>query len=110
MRAAFPRTENPETPALQRTQLRDDSYIQQVSSVECVHLSTTERYQLDCFIGQYIKTRNLASVPNIDTTLRTTLQRYPGKPPVMVNELNAWIDRTLGYRATHPDFCEQEDV
>jgi hypothetical protein len=38
------------------------------------------------------------------------LQRYPGKPPVMVNELNAWIDRTLGYRATHPDFCELEDV
>lgn len=110
MRAAFPRTENPETPALQRTQLRDDSYIQQVSSVECVHLSTTERYQLDCFIGQYIKTRDLASVPNIDTTLRATLQLYPGKPPVMVNELNAWIDRKLGYRATHPDFCEQEDV
>jgi len=48
--------------------------------------------------------------PNIDTTLRATLQLYPGKPPVMVNELNAWIDRKLGYRATHPDFCEQEDV
>jgi hypothetical protein len=23
---------------------------------------------------------------------------------VMVNELNAWIDKTLGYRAAHPDF------
>jgi hypothetical protein len=27
----------------------------------------------------------------------------------MVNELNAWIDNTLGYRASHPDFL-LEDV
>ncbi|MHC8314805.1 hypothetical protein [Pseudomonas sp. LB3P31] len=90
--------------------MRDDFYIKQVTSLECVHLSTTERYQLDCFIGQYIKSRNLAAVPNIDPTLRAALQRYPGQPPVMVNELNAWVDKTLGYRAAHPDFTLIEDV
>jgi hypothetical protein len=28
----------------------------------------------------------------------------------MVNELNAWIDKTLGFRASHPDFPELEDL
>nr|WP_207204067.1 hypothetical protein [Pseudomonas sp. TH31] len=70
----------------------------------------TERLQLDCFISHYIKTRNLRSIADINSTLRSTLQHYPGKPPVMVNELNAWIDKTLGYRAAHPDFPQREDV
>lgn len=90
--------------------MRDDLYTNELGGLECVFLSTTERYALDCFIGQYIKTRNLASIPAIDATLRATLRHYPGKPPVMVNELNAWIDRTLGYRAAHPDVLQVEDV
>jgi hypothetical protein len=53
-----------------------------------------------------MQTRNLRSVPDIHQILSSTLERYPGKPPVMVNELNAWIDRTLGYRAAHPEFPE----
>jgi len=90
--------------------LRDDLVINQVSSLECVYLSMTERYQLDCFIGQYIKTRNLRSIPNIHDILRSTLSTYAGTPPVMVNELNAWIDGRLGYRASHPDFPSLEDL
>jgi hypothetical protein len=85
------------------TQLRDDFTKNQVVKLEYVHLTKTEHYQLDCFIGQYINTRNLRSVPNIDNVLNSTLEHYPGKPPVMVNELNAWIDKTLGYRALHPE-------
>ncbi|MGE8185889.1 hypothetical protein [Pseudomonas sp. NPDC086278] len=90
--------------------MRDDLVIKQVSGLECVYLSTTERYQLDCFIGQYIKTRNLRTIPDIGDILRSTLEGYPGKAPVMVNELNAWIDKTLGYRAAHPEFPQLEDV
>ncbi|MCF4998536.1 hypothetical protein GIW70_02890 [Pseudomonas syringae] len=90
--------------------MRDDFVIKQVGGLECVHLSTTERFQLDCFIGHYIKTRNLNGVADIERILRTTLEAYPGHPPVMVNELNAWIDRTLGYRATHPDFTQLDDI
>ena len=90
--------------------MRDDLVINQVSSLECVHLSKTERYQLDCFIGQYIKTRNLRPIPNISEILRSTLANYTGKPPVMVNELNAWIDKTLGFRASHPDFPALGDL
>ena len=89
--------------------MSDDFAIKQVSGLKCVHLSNTERLELDCFIGHYIKTRNLYSVPDIERTLRSTLEGYPGHPPVMVNELNAWIDRTLGYRATYPDFTQLED-
>lgn len=81
----------------------------QVVSVACVHLSKTEHYALDCFIGQYIKTRNLRSVSGIEDVLRSTLKNYPGKPPVMVNELNAWIDKTLGHRAAHPDMVQLDD-
>jgi len=76
---------------LQRIKLRDDFTINQVDSLTCVYLSKTEHYPLDCFIGQYITTRNLHSIATIGNLLRTTLERYPGKPPVMVNELNAWI-------------------
>ena len=90
--------------------MRDDFAIDQVVSLECVYLSTTEHYRLDCFIEQYIRTRNLRSVSGIDGILRSTLDYYPGKPPVMVNELNAWIDRTLGYRASHPDDLSLDDV
>ncbi|MNG15881.1 hypothetical protein D3C84_997400 [compost metagenome] len=90
--------------------MRDDLVINQVSSLECVHLSKTEHYQLDCFIGQYIQTRNLRSNPDINAILRSTLSTYSGKPPVMVNELNAWIDKTLGYRASHPDFPALEGL
>ena len=90
--------------------MRDDFAIHQVGGLECVYLSMTEHVQLDGFIGHYIKTRNLRSVADINSTLRSTLQSYPGKPPVMVNELNAWIDKTLGYRAAHPDFPQLEDV
>lgn len=74
--------------------MRDDFAIKQVSGLECIYLSMTERFELDCFIGHYIKTRNLRAVPDIDHILRTTLEGYPGHAPVMVNELNAWIDRT----------------
>ncbi|MVV50579.1 hypothetical protein EJA72_20415 [Pseudomonas sp. PB120] len=90
--------------------MRDDLIINQVGGLECIYLSTTERYKLDCFIGQYIQTRNLRSISNIDNLLRSTLDVYPGKHPVMVNELNAWIDKTLGYRAEHPDFEHLEDI
>ena len=96
--------------ALQRTKLRDDLGINQGSSLESVYLSMTERFQLDCFIGQYIKTRNLRSIPHITDILRTTLATYTGNPPVMVNELNAWIDSKLGYRASHPDFSLLEEL
>jgi hypothetical protein len=90
--------------------LRDDYAINQVGGLECVYLSTTEHFQLDCFISQYIQTRNLRSIPTINNLLRSALKGYPGKPPIMVNELNAWIDKTLGYRAAHPDFMASEDV
>lgn len=89
--------------------MRDDFALNQVVGLACVYLSPTEHYQLDCFIGQYIKTRKLTAIPGIDQTLRSTLKDYPGRPPVMVNELNAWIDRTLGYRAAHPDFLDSLD-
>jgi len=86
--------------------LRDDFTNNQAASLAYAYLTKTEHYQLDCFIGQYIKTRNLRSIPGINEVLASTLETYPGKPPVMVNELNAWIDKTLGYRATHPEFPE----
>ncbi len=70
----------------------------------------TERVQRDWFIAHYIKTRNLRAVPEIDRLLRATLQNDPCHPPVMVNELNAWIDKTLGYRAAHPDFTQLDDL
>jgi hypothetical protein len=100
----------PETQALQRIKLRDDLSTNVPGGLECVFLSTTERYALDCFIGQYINTRNLQSIPAIEAVLRAALRNYPGKHPVMVNELNAWIDKTLGYRAAHPDELLVEDV
>lgn len=90
--------------------MRDDFALNRVGGLECIYLSMTERYAFDCFIGQYIKTRNLRSTPDINARLRSTLERYPGKPPVMVNELNAWLDNTLGYRAAHPDLEQLEDV
>ncbi|MHC8401596.1 hypothetical protein ACYZTX_19555 [Pseudomonas sp. MDT1-17] len=90
--------------------MRDDFTINQVGDLVCVYLSKTEHCPLDSFIGQYIKTRNLGSIPTISNLLRSTLDSYPGKSPVMVNELNAWIDKTLGYRASHPDFLQLEDV
>ncbi|PCR96319.1 hypothetical protein C1X59_14345 [Pseudomonas sp. FW215-R2] len=90
--------------------MRDDFAIKQANGLECIYLSMTERFQLDCFIAHYIKTRNLRDVPEIDRILRTTLQHYPCHPPVMVNELNAWIDKTLGYRASHPDFTQLDDL
>lgn len=90
--------------------MRDDLVMDQVVSLQCVYLSTTEHYRLDCFIEQYIKTRNLRSIPGIDGTLRSTLKNYPGRPPVMVNEVNAWIDKTLGYRALHPDELQLDDA
>lgn len=90
--------------------MRDDFAIKQIGGLECIHLSTTERLQLDCFIGHYIDTRSLRAVPDIERILRTTLAGYPGQAPVMVNELNAWIDKTLGYRAAHPDFTQLEDL
>ncbi|MBX9404719.1 hypothetical protein K5E40_03385 [Pseudomonas baetica] len=90
--------------------MRDDFAINQANDLECIHLSMTERFQLDCFIGHYIKTRNLRAVPDIERILRTTLEGYPGQAPVMVNELNAWIDKTLGYRASHPDLTQMDDL
>jgi hypothetical protein len=95
---------------LQRTKLRDDFANNQVDGLECVYLSMTEHLQLNCFIGNYIKTRNLHSVADIENALRATLKNYPGKAPVMVNEVNAWIDKTLGYRTAHPDFPQMEDA
>jgi hypothetical protein len=90
--------------------LRDDYSINPVGGLKCVYVSTTERYELNCFIGQYITTRNLRSNPNISGILRSTLEDYRGGHPIMVNELNAWIDKTLGYRAVHPDFEPMESV
>lgn len=57
--------------------MSDDFAIKQVSGLKCVHLSKTERLELDCFIGHYIKTRNLHSVPDIERTLRSTLEVIP---------------------------------
>lgn len=90
--------------------MRDDFAINQVVGLECVYLSKTEHYRLNCFIEQYMKTRNLQSIPGIDDVLRSTLEGYPGKPPVMVNELNAWIDKTLGYRASYPEELQLDDA
>lgn len=86
--------------------MRDDFINNQVVNLARVYLTKTEHYPLDCFIEQYINTRNLRSIPNIKEILISTLENYRGKHPVMVNELNAWIDKTLGYRAAHPDFLK----
>lgn len=90
--------------------MSDDFSMDQVVGLECVYRSQTEHYRLDCFIEQYINTRNLHAVADIDKTLRLTLKRYPGGHRVRVNELNAWIDRMLGYRAAHPDVVQLDDV
>ncbi|WP_077048332.1 hypothetical protein [Pseudomonas sp. KK4] len=89
--------------------MRDDFVMNPVVSLSRVYLSPTEHYQLDSYIGQYIRTRNLQSLPDIDNVLSSTLKDYPGRPPVMVNELNAWIDKTLGYRASHPEVLSLDD-
>jgi hypothetical protein len=119
MRAALPlrdlaerrvgRCGNSLHPDLKSIKLSDDFSSNPVVSLPYVHLSKTELLQLDCFIGQYIKTRNLRSVSGIDSRLRLALKHYPGKPPVRVNELNAWIDKTLGFRAAHPDDLPLDD-
>ena len=94
---------------LKSIKVHDDFSSNPVVSLPYVHLSKTERLQLDCFIGQYIKTRNLRSVSGIESRVRLALKDYPGTPPVRVNELNAWIDKTLGFRAAHPDELPLDD-
>lgn len=72
------------------------------SELDRIYISVNEHYSVACFIGHYIRSRDLRSDGDVHTRILEALELYPVTPPVMLNELGAWLDRHLGFRAKHP--------
>lgn len=67
-----------------------------------VHLSSSEHYDIELFITQYIQTRGIEPTDDARQSLLAALEDYPCAERVALYELNAWLDNRLGLRALHP--------
>lgn len=69
-----------------------------------IHLSSSEQCCIERFITQYIQTRDIEPTDGARQRLLAALENYPCAVRVALYELNAWLDKRLGLRASHPQF------
>lgn len=74
------------------------------SSPDQIIISNTEHYSIECFVDQYVETRGVHSDAVFRNEVIAALRDFSCADPVMLFELNAWLDNRLGLKALHPDY------
>lgn len=77
-----------------------------LTSLDKIIVSNSEHCSIECFIDQYVKTRGVQSDAELRNDVIETLRRFSCTAPVMLFELNAWLDSCLGLKALHPDYLQ----
>lgn len=74
------------------------------SNPEHIIISNSERCSIECFIDQYVETRAVQPCIELRNEAIETLGEFSCTAPVMLYEMNAWLDDRLGLKALHPDY------
>ena len=69
-------------------------------------ISSSERCSIDSFIDQYVKTRAVQPDAELRNEVIEALRAFSCTAPVMLYEMNAWLDSRLGLKVLHPDYLD----
>ncbi|SEM52533.1 hypothetical protein SAMN04487857_102445 [Pseudomonas sp. ok272] len=76
------------------------------STPEQIIVSSCEQFSIECFIDQYVSTRGVPSDAELRNAVIEALRAFSCTAPVMLFEMNAWLDNCLGLKALHPDYLD----
>lgn len=74
------------------------------STPDHIIISSSERCSIDRFIDQYVETRTLQPDAELRNEVVEALRAFSCTAPVMLYEMNAWLDSRLGLKVLHPDY------
>lgn len=69
-------------------------------------ISNAEQCPIDSFIDQYVETRAMQPDAKLRNEVMEALCDFSCTAPVMLYEMNAWLDCRLSLKALHPDYLE----
>lgn len=69
-------------------------------------ISSSEHCSVECFIDQYVESRGVPSDTEFRNEAIEALREFSCTAPVMLFEMNAWLDKCLGLKAFHPDYLD----
>lgn len=69
-------------------------------------ISSSEHYSINSFIDQYTETRSTQPDAALRNEVIRALRDFSCTAPVMLYEMNAWLDIRLGLKALHPDYLD----
>lgn len=72
------------------------------TNLKTIHLSSSENCSLECFLDQYIDSRDIPPASQARWSLLKAIDEFPSAERVSLYELNAWLDSRLQLRALHP--------
>ena len=72
------------------------------TNLKKIHLSSSENCSIECFIDQYIDSRDIPPASQVRWSLLEALEEFPSAGRVSLYELNAWLDSRLQLRSLHP--------
>ncbi|MBF4207498.1 hypothetical protein EI533_07135 [Pseudomonas donghuensis] len=61
-----------------------------------IYVSTTEHWEVEYFIDQYLKTRKRQMTDQNRSLVAHKLEDLPGKAPHKRDDVNAWLDKQWG--------------
>lgn len=73
------------------------------ASLNVIYVSKFEHCSIESFIDQYLASRALQPDTKRRNQVIEALLRFSDAAPVMLYQINAWLDKRLGLKASHPD-------
>ena len=61
-------------------------------NLDRIFVSMTEYYEVDYYVGQYLKTRGYADHDANRNVIHRQLDLYPGNAPILRAKMDTWLD------------------
>jgi hypothetical protein len=63
-----------------------------IGKIDRIRVSMSEHYEVDYYVGQYLKTRGHADTDANRKALHDLMNKYPHSGTIMRDDLNTWLD------------------
>jgi hypothetical protein len=63
--------------------------------IDRIFVSQTEKYEVDFYVGQYLKTRGYTDNDANRNVIHQEMDAYPGRAPILRADMDIWLDRRV---------------
>ncbi len=60
--------------------------------IDRIYVSMTEHYEVDYYVGQYLKRKNYADTDANRAVIHKQMDLYPGRAPILRTDMDHWLD------------------